>query len=131
MKTSVERWKSKWTAAVSWCRPLRAGVVVYALLSFGLAATLTLGLSWRLGALVLILSLLLGLGNLSANIVERYGSPLLERAATTTMRWLRERDNKLARSVHRSLAGLGVELPLIVLLAAARHGRHMVVSRHP
>ena len=120
--TIVERWKSACLAAVSWGRPVRDGVVMYVLLSIGLAATLTLGLSWRLGALVLILSLLFGLGNLSANIVERYGFPLLERAATTTMRWLRERDDKLTKSVHGRLAGLGAELPLIVLLAAAVMG---------
>ena len=120
--TVFERCKNICTAAVSWTLPLSSSVVVYTLLSILLAATLTLGSSWRLGLIVLILSVFLGVGSLFAHIVEQYGFPLLERAASMTLIWLRGRHGKLTGLFHGRLAGFSTELPLVVLLAGTVMG---------
>lgn len=108
--------------AGAWGGLPRRWIAIYTILSAGLASVVAVGVSWRLGVLILILSSLVGLALLLAHVVERYGFPVLELAASATLRWLQERDDRMSRSLHGRLERLGVELPLVAVLAAAVMG---------
>jgi len=106
----------------AWLDLPRRNIGYYAVASTGLTGALTIGVSWRLGVLMLLLLFLVGVGLLLADMVERFGFPLMELAATTTLGWLQDRDNRIVRSLHMRLEGLGAELPMVALLALAVMG---------
>ncbi len=99
-----------------------SGIPLFTIFSAGFSVLLAISISWRLGVLALIVSGLVSAALLLTHIVERYGFPLLEGAMGTTLQWLRARDHRLTRSLTRALEGIGVELPLVVLLTAALIG---------
>jgi membrane-associated phospholipid phosphatase len=109
-------------AGAVWSTVLGRWTTIYSGSATVIAAALALGGSWRLGVLVLILLVLIGLALLFAHIVERYGYPFLELASSASLRWLRARDYRLTRSLHDLLQGLGTELPLVLLLIAVAMG---------
>lgn len=85
----------------------------------GVGVLLALTVSWRLGVVAAIVSVLVGGALLLAHVLERYGFALVETATSAVQRWLQAREDRVSRTLAGALDGFGGDLPLIALFAVA------------